>query len=379
MSPTPAPRILVAPLNWGLGHTTRCIPIIRELERQGATVILMGTETQLTFLEQYFPQLEQQIDKSRPIRYSSWLPAWFKIILQASNIQRNIQEEYSNLPSIVKTKQIDAIVSDNRYGLHSNDCFSVLITHQLRLSLPAILKPFRWWSNRKLSALLRPFHQLWLPDFPDHSLSGTLSHSSLQPKALGCLSRFESQLPSQAPTQLLLALLSGPEPQRSLLLLELLRISTSNPSEITIVIDEIPDVVSSEMRQKWHFVVRPNDAELQQLIQSHRGIICRSGYSTLMDLQRLGRTALLVPTPGQTEQEYLARHWEAKGFTALRQSELKGIHQLPSLMEKCPIATLATSNEQHESAALLAEAVGQLVQRISIKTNNSRRTDAGHQ
>lgn len=379
MSGKVAPRILVAPLNWGMGHTTRCIPIIRALEKQGAEVLLMGTKQQLTFLEKYFPKAEQILSESLPIQYSTWLPAWLKIILQAPDIKRNIHKEYTSLQSLVKTRQIDAVISDNRYGLHSNDCISILITHQLELPLPTVLRPFRWISRRNLSHLLRPFHHIWLPDFPNHALSGNLSKATFEVEALGCLSRFESSLSIKTPSGKLLALLSGPEPQRSIFFLELLRISTSKPSEITFVIDEHPNMVSSEILQNHRVFIRPSDEELQALIQTHEAIICRSGYSSLMDVYRLGRKALLVPTPGQTEQEYLAQYWEEKGFVQLQQAELKQLKSFQDLLQKCPVEALINSSEKEESAALLQQAITQLMQRISIKTNYSRRTNSGNQ
>jgi uncharacterized protein (TIGR00661 family) len=379
MSGKVAPRILVAPLNWGMGHTTRCIPIIRELEKQGAEVLLMGTEQQLTFLQKYFPNAEYILSESLTVRYSKWLPAWLKIILQAPDIKRNIHEEYTSLQSLVKTRQIDAVISDNRYGLHSNDCISILITHQLELPLPLVLSPFRWISRRNLSKLLRPFNHIWLPDFPNHALSGALSKASFEVEALGCLSRFESSISIQTSSRNVLAILSGPEPQRSIFFLELLRISTSNPTEITFVIDEIPDMVSSEMLQNCWVFIRPSDDEFQQLIQSHEAIICRSGYSSLMDLYRLGKKSLLVPTPGQTEQEYLANYWEEKGFVQLPQAELKQLRSFQELLQMCPTSHVVTSTEKEESAALLQQAIAQLMQRISIKTNHSRRTYMGNQ
>lgn len=221
MSFTKSPRILVAPLDWGLGHAARCIPVIKELIQQEAEVIIYGSAHVLNYLQKHFPHLEQIQSNEQEIHYSKRLPAWLKILLQANKINKNIKLEYTNLQSLIKTRQIDGVISDNRYGLNSKLIPCVFISHQLNPRVPQNFGFLRKSIQRKIAAWTSNFDEIWIPDLSGlHSLSADLSittSKNSKHKHIGILSRFSSnQIVHNTPNGYL-AIISGPEPQRTIL------------------------------------------------------------------------------------------------------------------------------------------------------------------
>ncbi len=344
MSFTKSPRILVAPLDWGLGHAARCIPVIKELIQQKAEVIIYGSAHVLNYLQKHFPHLEQIQSNEQEIHYSKHLPAWLKILLQTNKINKNIKLEYTNLQSLIKTRQIDGVISDNRYGLNSKLIPCVFITHQLNPRVPQNLGFLRKSIQHKITAWTSNFDEIWIPDLQgSHSLSADLSitiSKNSQHKHLGILSRFSSNQTVHNTPNGYLAIISGPEPQRTILFQELLRIRNSLSLEMTFIVDKISNKVSTDEMDNIRILVQPNDDEFLHEIYNAKHIVCRSGYSSLMDLIRLKRTALFIPTPGQTEQEHLAEESMKWGFGFKNQSTLKAIKSIED-WESC-----FKSNEQ---------------------------------
>lgn len=322
-----AGKVLIAALDWGMGHATRCVPLIRHYLEQGNEVVLASNGTAASFFADYFPELELRTDlPAYAIQYPSSGAMTFAMMRQAPRILSVIREEEAWLNINQKTEKWDRIISDNRYGLHDPSVESVLITHQLYIQAPFFAKPL---LNYQVRQWARPFDAIWIPDFSGpNNLSGVLSHGDKPfPKAefISPLSRFKD-IPTGAPPKEIpdvLALISGPEPQRSLLstrLIELFHKTGAN----AVVVGGQPG--STNALRQGNVMCYPHlpDRELAQLILFSKIIICRSGYSTLMDLHALGRKALLIPTPGQTEQEYLASYHTLKhGFTSLQQKHLE--------------------------------------------------------
>lgn len=318
-------RILVAPLDWGMGHATRCIPVIRELIRQGAEVIVGGTESTRQRIREAVPGLEELPLNGYNIRYSKILPAWLKIGLQYPAIRAAIREENKLLNEAVSSRKIDGVISDNRYGLYHPDIPSVLMTHQLHLQWPGLLKWLGPTGDQQLQILFRPFDELWIPDSPgNESLSGTLSSPlpSIKPVSYtGRLSRFKTINDAEGTDKNsiydLLVIVSGPEPQASLFLKGAETFAGKNKLRAAFI-------APANWGNTDHYFNHPTDEQFLQLVSQSRHLLCRPGYSTLMDLLTLNRTALLVPTPGQTEQEYLAGHISSKfPFRSIEQSQLK--------------------------------------------------------
>jgi len=310
-------RILIAPLDWGLGHATRCVPIIRELIKRDCEVYLAGTGDSLQLLRKEFPQFPAFILPGyRPAYPSSGSMVW-KMIWQVPKFMMVIRKEHRQIEDIIESNKIDLVISDNRYGCWSRRISSVFITHQRNILMPS---GFRWLAglvNRLSDSMIRNFTCCWIPDFPDaSSLAGILTAHGANGKTpptkyIGTLSRFHP-IEQQEVIYDVLCVLSGPEPQRTIfeqILVNQLRslglrffvvrgvLSSSSANRATIG-DNCTDYLSGD--------------DLQTMIGQSACVVARSGYSTIMDLARLGGKAILVPTPGQTEQEYLASRLTGK-------------------------------------------------------------------
>ena len=318
-------RILISPLDWGLGHASRIIPLINRYLEQGDNVIIAGSGLSLNLLKKQFPTLESIEIPSFKMKYSAGKSQVWAVIKAFPRLIYYSIREHSALKRIVKEKNIDFIISDNRFGLYHKTVPSAYITHQLLIKLPkgwAWLEPFVAFVHR---CIINRFTECWVPDFEDmsESLAGELSHPAKKPrnvKYIGTLSRFQLGVRSEelgvrseelGVRNLVIAILSGAEPQRSIFEKELLVSLQSKPHENIILVQG-----KIEAEQKitqvgkvtvYNFM---SSEELQEYILKADEIICRSGYSSIMDLYALGKllNATLIPTPGQTEQEYLAKY-----------------------------------------------------------------------
>jgi hypothetical protein len=229
--------------------------------------------------------------------------------------------------------------------------------------------------QHKITSWTSNFEEIWIPDLQgSHSISLDLSFSASknpQLKHIGILSRFSSnQIVHNKPNGYL-AIISGPEPQRTLFFQELLRIRNSLSLGMTFIIDKISNKVSSDEMDNMRILVQPNDDEFLQEISNAKHIVCRSGYSSLMDLIRLKRTALFIPTPGQTEQEYLAEESVKRGFVYRKQSSLKSIKSIED-WESC-----FKSNEQMNDTFLEEENQSQILLKNAVRDflNTINRTE----
>ena len=338
-------RILISPLDWGLGHASRIIPLINRYIEQGDYVIIAGGGLSLNLLQKQFPTLQSIEIPSFKMKYSAGKSQVWAVAKAFPRLIYYSIREHSALKRIVKEKNIDFIISDNRFGLYHKTVPSAYITHQLLIKLPkgwAWLEPFVAFVHR---CIINRFTECWVPDFEDmsESLAGELSHPSKMPrnvKYIGVLSRFSERCTpygreniitdcardfaparqcisklnialAYSQNSSLLTILSGAEPQRSIFEKELLASLQSKPHENIILVQ---GKIEAEQRKTkvgkvtvYNFM---SSEELQEYILKADEIICRSGYSSIMDLHALGKllNATLIPTPGQTEQEYLAKY-----------------------------------------------------------------------
>lgn len=306
-------RVLVTPLDWGLGHATRCIPIIRTLLKFGCKIFVGGNGTSLSLLQNEFPSLVYiELPSYDPIYPSKGSMVW-AMFTQLFKFKNVITKEHQIIERYVVINDIDYVISDNRYGCWSTKAFSIFITHQTNILMPQAL---RWFAgavryfNRKQ---ILKFNQCWIPDFHDHAFSGILSKNlKVNAKFIGVLSQF-SKSNVIVKKYDLLVLLSGPEPQRSIfedLIITQLSAIKLNILFVRGIKTEFKGTISSQIKM-INFL---QGLELQNAIEQSELIISRSGYSTIMDLARLGKKAIFIPTPGQTEQEYLATQLETKGI-----------------------------------------------------------------
>ena len=309
--------MLITPLDWGLGHATRCIPIIDELLNRDCNVLIGGCGDSLALLKIEFPQLTFiSLPAYHPVYPLTGSMVW-NMLKQLPKFLSAIKKEHAAIEQIVKSSKIDVIISDNRYGCWSAAVPSVFITHQTNVLLP---KRIKWLTRlvRKVNlTLIRRFSVCWIPDFPDgRSLSGKLtslgnkSHS-IRVRYIGSLSRF-TQRPTKGILYDVLCILSGPEPQRT----EFEKIAVDGLVRSGLRHYIVRGVVSEQNNPSTTFSGTNflNGSDLQAIIDQSDYVLARSGYSTIMDLAKLGKKAIFVPTPGQTEQEYLAARLRTKAI-----------------------------------------------------------------
>jgi len=310
-------RILVGVLNWGLGHASRSVQLISQLEKLKAEVVIASDGAALDFLKREFPGRDFLKLPELKVHYASAFGLQWSIISQIPRLLQSLKGEKTALDNYLKEQQIDLILSDNRYGIFHRHIPSVLLTHQLNLQLK--------FAKRKADAFMRKlmlnFNEVWIPDEEEGLLSGRLSSLTKLPVpkyfmgTFSHLSRFEKNEISVNTRAKYLAILSGPEPLRSHFEKNLVISANRQKVPLTIVRG------SRVARETYHkneyvdFTDQLTTTELIESAQNHLGLICRSGYSSLMDLSRLGLPALVIPTPGQSEQEYLAKyHLQARQF-----------------------------------------------------------------
>lgn len=303
---------IICALDWGIGHASRSLALAERLRAGGESVDFAAAGLARTMLlrEAGAGVTVHELPPYRVDYRSSNMT--LGVLRQLPKIGSTVWREHRALDEILRRHAYDRIISDSRFGCFSRRVRSVFLTHQLH---PIFGVPLA--GNLYRRYLEWAFDEFWVPDAegPDR-LSGQLSDPrGYDPvRYLGPLSRLERSSPESDILYDYFALLSGPEPQRSRLEKILVQSLSHLPGRHLIVggrpgvADEQRGYRSGEVRlERRNFVAA---TELSLLLRQSKKIICRSGYSTLMDLDQLGiREALLVPTPGQTEQEYLARRW----------------------------------------------------------------------
>lgn len=307
-------KLLLAPLDWGLGHATRCVPIIRSLLENGCEVCLAGEGAQEKLLREEFPYLRFLPLKGYRIKYGK-RNFTGKLLMQLPSILKTIKEENNWLKAVVAQHGFEAVISDNRYGLYHEKIFSVFITHQL-----CIKSPFGKWSENFLQRwnykFINRFSECWIPDEEgENNLAGELSHPAKLPlvpvKYIGTLSRFQKKNVAEIKNHLLV-ILSGPEPQRTIFENKIVDEIAHYPATAVVVRGLPGDKNIIPSTNSIRFFNHLSAAELNEEALKAEFIISRSGYSTLMDIAALQKKSILIPTPGQTEQQYLAGYLQEK-------------------------------------------------------------------
>ena len=304
-------KVLIAPLNWGLGHATRCIPLINEFQRQGAEVILASDGAALQLLKSEYPHLTCHELPPYDIRYP-FDSMVLSIMVQMPKILRGCVNEHIWLNNFLKKNKVDVVISDNRFGFYNKQVHSIFMTHQIN-----ILTPFQTIVNQINHYFIKKFDACWIPDYENPpTLAGKLSHptskNTLQVTYIGALSRLKKQAVEKKYKAIFV--LSGPEPQRTklekIILQQLQSQVLSSQNELQDQYCLVRGVTTKDVLDDNYKNIDIHNylttKDLNQKIAESEFMVARSGYSTIMDLAALGMNALLIPTPGQTEQEYLA-------------------------------------------------------------------------
>lgn len=309
----PTTNILITPLNWGLGHATRCIPIIRELEKNGFTPIIASEGMALELLQKEFPHLLALELPSYGIQYpkNGAFLKW-KMLWNSPKMLWAIYKEKRLISKWITQYNLRGIISDNRLGAFSKKIPSVFITHQLN-----VLSGNTTWLTSKLHQnIIKKHTECWVPDVEGTpNLSGKLGRLK-KPfngiKYIGPLSRMEKI--SVEKKYDLLVILSGPEPQRSILENQLTNQILQFNGKVIFIKGILEPEQKKEIADHVTYYNFMPSAELEQAFNESEMVLCRSGYTTIMDLAHLEKKAFFIPTPGQYEQEYLARKLKKEGL-----------------------------------------------------------------
>ena len=337
-------KYLVAPLNWGLGHASRCVPLVQRLMNEGHEVILGGDGESLTLLRKHFPKLRYTYLAPLNLRYSKGQRQVGAILRALPKLISWSIQDHAMLKALLREEHIDQVISDNRFGLYSKQTECIYITHQLHVMLPIGWKWAEGIASRLHARIYTRFNKVWVPDYadPQKSLAGELSHpknvqcTMYNVQYIGPLSRFEKQSPitrnevnralaaenHQSPLYDIVAVLSGLEPHRTMLEQELVARFAGHEERVLIVQGLMHRPNTRITRGNITIVPYLPDTELAAALLGASHIIARSGFSTIMDLEDLGllntqysilNTQIeLIPTPGQPEQEYLATLFDKK-------------------------------------------------------------------
>lgn len=305
-------KVLICPLNWGLGHATRCIPIAHEFQRQGYTVDFASDGGPLDLLRLEFPMARFHELPGYSITYPT-----NNIILNVGRrmmaLLSAVREEHKVIKQIVAREEYDILVSDNRFGCYTSDTYNIFISHQINILTPgSVLDPAVNTFNHRY---IRRYHECWIPDFAEPpGLGGRLSHDHplTHARYIGAISRMKKyELPVKYK---FVAVISGPEPQRSNLEILLRQQLSGLPFPTALVSGVVsPKATTKNMGQMEHFPHLTSESLNKLMVQSEI-IVCRGGYTTIMDLVALGKKAICIPTPGQTEQEYLTKIYDLNGY-----------------------------------------------------------------
>lgn len=310
-------KILISALDWGMGHTTRSVPIIQYIINSGYEVIFAGNNWQCTYIKQTFPSITAINLEGYNVSYNQGRKGFMITLLkQLPGILKTIRKEHKWLQKVIEKENIDGVISDNRYGLWAKRKPCVIMTHQLS-PISGLGKRVDNIIRRLHYQQLKKFTDCWVVDIAgSNNLSGKLGHPYIFPENahyIGLLSQLEDARIEKVPGSLLI-LLSGPEPQRSILSDILWNQLKNYEGHVYFVEGNDSKLRSEKIPHNIQYFKRIERSQLQPLLEDAEFVICRSGYSTLMDLARLNKKAIVIPTPGQTEQLYLADYLRQQGM-----------------------------------------------------------------
>ena len=323
-------RVLIAPLNWGLGHAARCVPLVNRFLAQGDEVVLGGDGESLILLRKHFPTLQTIRFADLSLSYSAGKSQVGAMLRELPKIVRAAFTDHLSLEDLLEREPFDLVVSDNRFGLFSRKTRCVYITHQLHICLPRRYRCLEPLADRLHGWIGRHYTEVWVPDYDEaeRSLSGALGHTEKQRygtvRYIGPLSRFDGKENPMRPSRIdrfeVVAVLSGLEPQRSMLEEEIVSRYSGKKERVLIVEGKPSKPMLQVTRGNICIVPYIDDAPLMDVLQKAKRIIARSGYSTIMDLATLELLdrAELIATPGQPEQEYLQEWIQNRNYKTIK-------------------------------------------------------------
>jgi uncharacterized protein (TIGR00661 family) len=330
-------RVIICPLDWGFGHASRMIPLINLFIDRKYKVIIGGSGKSAALLRSSFPDLQYIFIASPVIRYAKHsLFLVSKLIAKLPVLIFFSVREHFLIKKICTQHHISLVVSDNRYGLFCSNAYCIFVTHQLSPVMPKTLRWAGYVINRIINLIIKQYDECWIPDYPGKysNLSGLLTRKYSIPSNacfIGILSRFpiniaENTTSSNDKQYDVVILASGPEPQLTVFNEMIIRQASVTTYNVLLIAGYIDDTSKQQTRKYNSLTIVPHlhHHEFQYVLIHAKIIICRAGYSTIMDIIALGKTAILIPTPKQSEQEYLAEYLTQQGlFTSVRQQDFQ--------------------------------------------------------
>lgn len=357
-------KILICPLDWGMGHASRCIPIIRNLVELDCDVIVAAQGAVKAFLALEFPGIIFVPIVNYNISYATTsLGLIFKFPYFLLRVFYCAYVEHQQIKKLIKDHSIDCVISDNRFGCFSKDIYSVYISHQLCVLLPKWARVFEWFLWKGLRWAINQYDMLWIPDYPGKkSLTGLLINKFSIPEQcrfVGVLSRFMGNNEVFEDGNLdLLVMLSGPEPQRTMLENKIIEELRGFSGSAIVLLCKPEESYTKNISEQIRLISHVPTEKMVEYINRAKQIICRGGYTTIMELVSLQKKAILIPTPGQTEQIYLGDRLTKKGcFYSVSQKEFKLQRSLDKLKD---INGFQIDNNED----LLNEAVFDMIKKI---------------
>lgn len=293
-------RIIISPLNWGMGHLSRCIPLIEQLLQQENTCFLAADQQHLSIALQYFGKRIEYVQLDPyPFKFSVKGFSSSSVFRESIPLWRNYFQENKALDFLVKEHKISLVISDHRYGFYSSKCTSIFMTHQCQLPLNRFEFPLQWFHK----FLMRKFHFIWIVDTPANDYAGNLSRVILPNSIyIGRLSRFELSQQIKKTIDCVL-IISGPKEFAKICLDHFLPELDNFEHKLIIGPKSISPYLTEVALQ--YFISNDDWIEIDKQLRSTKLIMGFCGYSTLMDIAALACDFDLIPTPGQAEQEYL--------------------------------------------------------------------------
>ena len=326
-------KVIYGICSWGLGHATRSLPVIRKLQEENNELTIISHGRSLELLKK---ELGSNINYHDIPDYPMLVSAEPRQFMAKSMIYwplfvRKIQSGVSNLKKIANKEKFNVIISDARYDMLNKSVPTYFISHQIRIMNPLRLRMLETGSEFFNDFFFKRFKGIIVPDYKDDNLSGDLSHNlkKIDEKRIhyaGVLSDF-SKKKTKKDIDYLISI-TGPEPQRTILEKKLLLQSKDLKGNIAITLGktEEKEDITKENIQIFSFLTKE---QRENLLNRSKLVISRSGYSTILDLAVIGTKALMTPTPGQIEQEYLSRYHNLKGtFYSVNQSKINLIEDI---------------------------------------------------
>ena len=411
-------KVLVAPLDWGLGHATRCVPVVREFLRAGAEVELAVVKANANFFREVFPELRQRLAPSYNIVYPKHgynMALW--LLKNSMHLNAVMRYEHHFAEEMVKRHGYDVLFSDNRFAFYSKNALSIYMTHQRRIAFPRAFAAFErigvmWHAN-----IMRKFDEVWVPDLEIYpGYAGSLSHSGATPgdkpmRFVGTLSRF-SEMGNDgnalgnapAPVDLerevdlmsvsefmahsanvewdttpekrtsgnhsfemranykVVAVVSGVEPARTQFEQQLRDALAQIPGRHMMILGKpsAEQKTWTEGNIEFHTHLATND--FADAVKRADFVVSRGGYSTVMDMAELGAKCIFVPTPGQFEQIVLAHDLSKAGYAVEIPADELSAETLASAFEK------SVKMPKVEKQNLLHDAVENVVRRFKERS-----------